>query len=121
MGSSIRPEHRAIIQVMFDTNPESAEKLSQLAIDGLKRLAYEGPTEDEFSKAILNAKKNLPESRISNSYWMSNIRLHETYGYNNDKEYEEAVESITPEDIKTVLQAILEQNNFIEVRMLPLE
>ena len=121
MGSSIRPEHRAIIQVMFDTNPESAEKLSQLAIDGLKRLAYEGPTEDEFSKAILNAKKNLPESRISNSYWMSNIRQHETYGYDNDKEYEEAVESITPEDIKTVLQAILEQNNFIEVRMLPLE
>ncbi|MBE6235464.1 MAG: insulinase family protein [Bacteroidales bacterium] len=121
MATSIRPKERAIIQVMFDTNPESAEKLSQLAIDGLKRLAYEGPTEDEFSKAILNAKKNLPESRISNSYWSQNIRLFETYGYDNDKEYEEALESVTPEDIKTVLQAILEQNNFIEVRMLPEE
>lgn len=121
MSVSKKPVDQILIQVMFDTNPESAAKLSALAVDGLKKLATEGPTADQLNKAILNAQKNIPESRISNSYWMSNINNFLEYGNDQDKEYEEAVKSITAEDIKTVLQAILNTGNFIEVKMLPQE
>ena len=41
------------------------------------------------------------------------------YGINSDEEYEAAVNSITAEDIKTVLQAILAQGNLVEVVSVP--
>ncbi len=119
MGGQRTPEERVIIQVQFDTNPELAEKLGNLAIKGLKELAENGPDQDMFNKAIENFKKNIPESRISNSYWSSNIDKYYRYGIDYDAEYEAAVNSITPEDIKTVLQAVLAQNNLIQVTSVP--
>ncbi len=113
------PIERAIIQVQFDTNPEMAEKLGELAKKGLKELAENGPEQDKFNMAIENLKKNLPESRISNSYWNGNIFQYYKYGFDYDKEYEEALNTITPADVKAALQAILSQNNLIEITSAP--
>ncbi len=113
------PVERAIIQIVFDTNPEQAEKLTELAVKGLKELAENGPEEDKFNMAIENLKKNIPESRISNSYWTGNIRDFYKYGEDNDAEYEAAVNSVTIEDVKNVLQAVLAQNNMIQVTSVP--
>ncbi len=115
------PQERVIIQASFDTNPEQAPKLCELAIKGLKELAENGPDEEKFNMAIENLKKNIPESRISNSYWMNNLSQYYDYGIDYDKEYEEAVNSVTPADVKAVLQAVLAQNNFIEITSAPKE
>lgn len=115
------PQERVIIQASFDTNPEQAPKLCELAIKGLKELAENGPDEEKFNMAIENFKKNIPESRISNSYWMSNLSQYYDYGIDYDKEYEEAVNSVTPADVKAILQAVLAQNNFIEITSAPKE
>ena len=115
------PEERVVIQVYFDTNPESAPKLRELAIKGLKDLAENGPELEKFNMAIENFKKNLPESRISNSYWAGNIRSWYKYGIDEDAEYEAALQSVTPDDVKAVLQAVLAQNNLIEITSAPKE
>lgn len=115
------PEQRVIIQVSFDTNPESAAKLRALATKGLKELAENGPELDKFNMAIENFKKNIPESRISNSYWSNNIDTYYRHGIDHDAEYEAAVNSVTPEDVKAVLQAVLAQNNLIELTSAPQE
>ena len=115
------PEERVVIQVSFDTNPEQAPKLRELAIKGLKELAENGPELDKFNMAIENFKKNIPETRLNNSYWMSNISEYLDHGYDYDAEYEAAVNSVTPEDVKAVLQAVLAQNNMIEVTSAPKE
>ncbi len=109
------PVERAVIQVQFDTNPEMAEKLGELAKKGLKELAENGPDQDKFNMAIENFKKNIPEKRISNSYWNSNVYQHYKFGIDYDAEYEAAVNSLTPADVKAVLQAVLSQNNLIEI------
>ncbi len=109
------PVERALIQVQFDTNPEMAEKLSELAKKGLKELAENGPEQDKFNMAIENFKKNIPESRINNSYWSNNIHKYNEYGIDYDAEYEAAVNTLTPADVKAVLQAVLAQNNLIEI------
>ena len=114
-----RPEERAIIQVQFDTNPESADKLISIATTELKELAANGPELDKFNMAIENLKKNIPESRISNSYWAGNLSEYYKYGIDADAEYAEAVNTLTPEDVKTVLQAILSQNNVINIKSVP--
>ena len=121
MAGQRDPEERVIIQVSFDTNPEQAAKLSDLAIKGLKELAENGPEAEKFNMAIENFKKNIPEKRINNSYWMTNLSQYIDYGIDYDAEYEAAVNSLTAEDVKAVLQAVLAQNNFIEVTSAPKE
>ena len=115
------PEERVVIQISFDTNPEQAPKLRELALKGLKELAENGPELEKFNMAIENFKKNIPETRLNNSYWMNNISEYLEYGYDYDAEYEAAVNSVTPEDVKAVLQAVLAQNNLIEITSAPKE
>ena len=116
-----RPSARIDVHVLFSTNPEAAEKLSQIAIDELKKYAQNGPTEEQFNKALENLKKNLPEKRINNNYWMNALNENLRYGIDPDAEYEAALESVTAEDIKAVLQAVLAQENFIQVMLAPAE
>ena len=94
---------------------------AEIAAKGLQELAANGPEVDKFNMAIENFKKNIPETRISNSYWMSNISEYLEHGYDYDAEYEAAVNSVTPEDVKAVLQAVLAQNNLIEITSAPKE
>ena len=119
MAGQRSPIERAVIQISFDTNPEAAPKLIDLAVKGLNDLAQNGPTAEQMSKAVENLKKNLPESRISNSYWMGAIDNWYEFGIDYDKEYEEALNSITVEDIKKVLQDILAQNNMVQIVSAP--
>ncbi len=117
---SRKPKVRQLLQISFDTNEESYDKLKQKAIDELNKLILNGPTEEEMTRTIENFKKNLPESRISNSYWLSVLN----YYYNNkkvdyDKEYEKIINDITPEKIVEVLEDIIEEGNFVEFVMSP--
>ena len=116
-----KPYSRIDVHVLFTTNVEQAELLSQIAIDELKKFAENGPTQEQFNMAMENLKKNLPEQRISNGYWLSALNHYYEYGVDYDKEYEAAINSVTPEDIKNILQAILAENNFIEVTLTPQE
>ena len=123
VGSTMQnePEAMAMIQIYFDTNPEAAARLIKSAVDGLKNLAADGPTEEQLNRAIENAKKNLPESRISNSYWHDALMYWNRYGMDYDKEFETAISEISAENIKAVLNEVLSQNNFIEIVMSPEE
>jgi zinc protease len=119
LSATRKPYDRITLMVQFDTNPEQAPKLSELTVKYLKELAQNGPTEEELAMAKENFKKNLPESRINNGYWMNAISENLHYGIDADKEYEEALESVTAEDIKAILQAVLSQENFIQIMSAP--
>lgn len=121
MDCNYRPHQQARIITGFDTNTEQQQTLRDLATKGLMTLAYEGPTEEQLNRAIENAKKNVPENRISNSYWMSTLIENNERGTDYDAEYEAAVNNISAEGIKSVLQEIIGQNNFKEIVMFPQE
>ena len=119
MAGHRNPQKRALIQVQFDTNPEQAEKLCGIAKDHLYKFVENGPTAEELAMAVENLKKNIPESRISNNYWLNVLSTWDEHGIDYDTEYEAAVNSVTAEDVKAVLKAILDQNNFIEFKSMP--
>ncbi len=119
MSLSSQPRQRAAIQVAFETNPSQCGKLIALAKEGLHKLAYEGPTEEQMTRTLENFKKSIPEKRINNSYWLGNLLTNEYLGINYDAEYEAAVNEISAEGIKEVLQKVLESGNFIEIVMSP--
>ena len=116
---NFEPRSEAMVQVYFDTNTEQQEKLRTLAINGMKGLAENGPTTEQLTRAIENAKKNVPEKRISNSYWLNALKLSADLGVDYDAEYEKAVNNISAEGIKAVLSEILSQGNMQEIVMLP--
>ena len=121
LSASRDPYNRVTFMVQFDTNPEQAEKLSGLTVKYLEELAQNGPTEEELAMAVQNLAKNIPESRISNSYWQSAIGLNLKHGIDYDAEYEAALAEVTAEDIKALMQAVLAQNNFIQIMLAPQE
>ena len=119
-GMQKYPEERAVIQVYFDTNPESADKLRELAVKGINDLMTNGPTEEQMTRTVENFKKNVPENRITNSWWLSALQMYCNYdGLDYDKEYEAAVNEISAENIQAALRAVLDQGNFIEIMMSP--
>ena len=121
LSASRAPYDRVTFMVQFDTNPEQAAKLSGLTVQYLNELAQNGPTAEEFAMAMENIQKNLPESRINNSYWQSAIALNLEHGIDYDAEYEAALKSVTPEDVKTLMQAVLAQDNFMQIVLAPAE
>ena len=119
-GMQKYPEERALIQVYFDTNPESADKLRELAVKGINGLMTDGPTDEQLTRTVENFKKNIPESRITNGWWLNALQMYCNYdGLDYDKEYEAAVNEISAENIQAALKAVLDQGNFIEVMMSP--
>ena len=70
---------------------------------------------------MLNLKKNIPERRITNQYWLREIRnVLEGYGY-EDAEYEAAVNALTPEKVRAVAASIINSGNKVEYVMVPAE
>ena len=125
VGTSFRavrePYSRVNLLIQFDTNPEQAEKLSGLTVQYLKDFAQNGPTQEQLAMAVENLMKNLPESRISNSYWQSALKLNLEHGIDYDTEYEDAIRTINAEDVKTLLQNVLSQGHFIQLVLSPEE
>ena len=114
-----RPKQRVVYQVYFDCKPALCDRLRELAIEGFKKLAEEGPTDEELAAAKLNLQKNIPESRQRNNWWLNGIELYITYGVDRDAAYEAAVNALSKEAIKDLAKEILSQDNFIELVMKP--
>ena len=113
------PKQFGMMQVVFQTNPASADKLRALAIDGIKKIAAEGPTAEQFEKTYKNIEKTIPENRISNSYWMGAIKDWYDYGEDTDAEFDPALKALTPEKIKNLAARFLSEGNLIEIVMRP--
>ena len=114
------PVDRASIQVYFDTNPTASDKLRDIAKAELRKLAEEGPTDEQMTRVKENLKKNVPESRIQNSYWMDEINYFYNYGgIDYDAEYEAAVNALTAEGVRNAVASVLASGNITEVVMSP--
>ena len=115
---SRKPDERRIMQVVFQTNVESADKLRELAKSGFQGIADNGPTADQFDKAVKNLQKNIPENRQRNAYWSNMLMQYARYSLDYDKEYEAAVNALTPEKVQAAAREFL-NGNMAELVMRP--
>ena len=116
---SREPKEFGMMQIVFQTNPPSADKLRQLAAEGIRGIAQNGPTAEQYDKTVKNLEKNIPELRINNSYWRARLKDWYDYGIDYDKEHEAALKSLTPEKIKNLAAKFLADGNLIEIVMRP--
>lgn len=113
------PNEMHILQVAFQTNEEQADKLRELAVNGLEDLAKNGPDAEKFEKARKNMDKTVPENKLHNAWWSSALQDAEKYGIDYVTEYEAAVKALSPEDVKKAAEELLASGNFIELVMRP--
>jgi zinc protease len=118
-GFTRRPEEYILFQVVFACRPSLCDKLRDLALQGLRDLAENGPTDEEVTSAVLNLQKNIPESRLRNSYWQNAIERYLLYGHDSDAENEAAVNALDKAKIQKVAQELLSQGNLVEMVMKP--
>ena len=121
-SSSKYPKDRQILQMSFDTNPESAKKLIAKAKEGLNDIIENGPSTEYYENTLKNIKKNIPEQKITNGYWMSMLNYYYNYNYKGtdyQKVYEAAVEALTPEKVVEALKELVSTGNYVEVVMSP--
>ena len=113
------PVSRANVMVQFQCKPELCDTLLKVAKQQIKEFATDGPTKEEFEMTVLNLKKNVPESRISNGYWLGKIRTMLNGGPEEDKAYEAAVNALTADEIRKVAASIILSGNKVEYVMVP--
>ena len=118
-GFTRRPEEYILFQVVFACRPSLCDKLRDLALQGLRDLAENGPTDEEVTSAVLNLQKNIPESRLRNSYWQNAIERYLLYGHDSDAENEAAVNGLDKAKIQKIAQELLSQGNLVEMVMKP--
>ena len=113
------PKEEFLLQISWDMNPEMAEKLVAKVIDGIKDMAENGPTEEQYNMSKENFLKELSEDRMSNSWWLNQTRFTMRYGIDEASNEQELIESVTPADIQALAAKIVSQPNFISLVMVP--
>ena len=112
------PKELAIVQIMFQTAPEKKEKLMQIIFREMGNMALIAPKESDLNKVKEYMLKKHNEDMKQNGFWLGRIDNALFTGVDMQKDYEEAVKSITPKDIQKFAKALLKQNNRIEVSMI---
>ena len=120
-GIRREPKPQAIIQVAFETNPESVKKLSDLAVAGVYSIVEDGIPTEKLNMILQNIRKNIPQKRVENSYWLDCLKSINEYEEDYDAMYESAVNSVTSEAVQELMQTIVKQHNFIQVSISPAE
>ena len=115
--SDIKPSYQLI--VLFDTNEQMADELSQIVIDEIKKIAQDGPNKEDVEKTRKYLLKEYENQIQMNGNWISWLVERDTHGTNYAAEYKKAVEALTYDDLKALAAKILKDNNMTYVVMRP--
>ncbi len=115
------PKEKFTLQIMFQTDPDKREHLTQMAIDLLAKYAEEGPRQQDLDKVREYMLKKFTENQKENSYWDSLMYNQVAVGYDKNKNYEKILNSITTNDLKKFAKNLLKQGNQIEISMVGVE
>ena len=107
----------AIFQIYIDTDPAKREKMEQIVMSELQKVAQEGPRPEHLAKVKEFLLKKHIENAKENGYWLG--QLNNYYWYNTDMntDYEKLVNELSVEDVKKFTKALLDQGNIIEITM----
>ena len=115
------PKESAVMQIMFQTDPELREKLTGMAIDLLHKYAEEGPRQKDLDKVRDYMLKKYAENQKENNYWSTLMYNYALTGFDGNKDYEKTLSSITTNDLKKFAKKFIKQGNKIEISMVGVE
>ncbi|MEN8229232.1 MAG: insulinase family protein [Bacteroidota bacterium] len=117
------PVEKGTMQIRFDCAPERYVELKEIVYAELKKLAKEGPSEEDLSKTVENILKDREESKEHNAYFLNNLYNYYVHGINFDDpaNYEDILKSLTIKDVKKAMKAFYKKPNIVDVVFVPKE
>ena len=107
----------ALFQIYFDTDPAKREKMEQIVMSELQKVAQEGPRPEHLAKVKEFLLKKHIEDAKENSYWLGQLNNYYWYKTDMNTDYEKLVNELSVEDVKKFTKALLDQGNIIEITM----
>ena len=105
--------------VLFDTNEQMADELSEIVVKEIKDIAEKGPKAEDVEKVRKYLLKEYENQIQSNSNWIDWLDLYNYRGMDFIAEYKKAVEELTYDDLKALAAKILKDNNMAYIVMRP--
>ncbi|WNJ19536.1 insulinase family protein [Pontibacter sp. G13] len=121
-GSASRdPKSRYNVSIQFTCSPDNADLLMETALNDVKTLQEEGPTEQNMQKVKETQRKDLQLGMQQNGYWMS--RLMFDYKYGRDPRtllnQMEAIDALTAEEVQAAAKAYMNLEEVAKFVLLP--
>jgi zinc protease len=113
----VNPEKRALLQIVYQTDPSRYEGLNEKIEKILQNFAVEGPSEEDVRKVKDFMIKNHKENLQLNGYFNSAMSEYLATDLNIIDGYEETLESITTEDVRKAVASVLKGKNGIKIVM----
>ena len=105
--------------VLFDTNEQMADELSEIVVKEIKDIAEKGPKAEDVEKVRKYLLKEYENQIQSNDNWIGYLDEYDYRGSDFIAEYKKTVEALTYDDLKTLAAKILADNNMAYVVMRP--
>lgn len=108
---SDNPKDEAQFLYVFQTSPEKALHLDNIAEKQLQEVVKKGVNKTMYDKVIENMYKAHAQNIKENKYWLNNLIKYYQKGYDNVTNWENTVKAMTPEKVRAVAEKLLKQNN----------
>lgn len=111
------PNNEALLRIAFQTDPQKYNSLIPIVYKELKKMATEGPSQQDLDKVKAYELKVYNQVLRMNNYWEYVLYTDLYNGIDVDTDFRYIVENMTCDDIRTTLRNLIDQNNCIEVTM----
>ena len=121
VGGRVMPDYEPWYQliVLFDTNEQMADELSEIVVKEIKDIADKGPKAEDVEKVRKYLLKEYENQIQSNDNWVDWLDQNNYRGINFTAEYKKVVEELTYDDLKALAAKILKDNNMAYIVMRP--
>lgn len=113
------PEPNAALVMQFDTDPDKQTRLVAIIHEEVKNILFDGPLATDLQKERENMLKELEEDLEQNSWWMNTLYMYYRWGENYLRDYKKAIEEVTGDKVKDLLQQLVDSGDEFEVIMIP--
>lgn len=111
------PKPNALLQIVYETDPDKCAYLNGRIMDILKDFAANGPSEENVAKIREYKTKKHLENLKENSYYANLLENWLETGKDYFADYDAILAGITAEDVRAALAGLLRQGNHISIVM----
>jgi zinc protease len=117
-----RPEETYQLTVSFGSDPERAEELAAVVLEGIERFKKSGPTEEQASAARETLLRQFETDFQENGTWLgqlvSDLQRGEEPGAAVET-FVSSVEGLTVTEIRDAARRYFDMENYVRVTLLP--
>jgi zinc protease len=115
------PKNRYSFKISFSCAPNNVEKLIAAAVEEVNKLKLEGAAIDDIQKFKAEERRQLELQLRENGFWLGHLQAADALNKNPETilSYLNTLTEVTPENTKASANKYFNQNNFIQLILLP--